>query len=251
MSEQNTNKRQLSLPGKLTASVDTLTFHNRYVKMMIEGRKPQKKDGKTVSGIIGLKLFAAITRDCIKSAQADDPFADLVLITLEQSEQRCRDKLISLSKKVDEALSIVPTGVSLSGVESVEPMYFQVAFSANPYASRAAYLLLNFDECLNKVWAARFKGLLGTNEANDFNQLAQRAVRAYFSKAKIYRHFGINRKDIVLTTARGAEAIKHYQRHHLELSEPVIKRELRGQFAPVINPAIIAQSSSTGFDEGL
>jgi integrating conjugative element protein (TIGR03761 family) len=243
--EQHMNK--IKLPGQLTAAADTIDFHNKHCIMMIEGRRPgQKEDGTRIPSIIGLKAFASITKTIIRSAAADDPYADFLLIQLEASEHKRLSDFDELKANIDKSLEMAPSSIKVDSATSAEPVTFEITWGANPYAYRAAYLLKQFDILLNIVWAARFKGILTRVQADKFTHQATHKMRSYFSVVNNWRHLGVTRSDINQKNQLADKANEHYK---FDLPEQVLSRELRGDFAPVINPALISEDSTNLVDE--
>ena len=240
-------RSRLQLPGSLVANADVLEFHNKYSKMLIEGRPGDKQ--QKIRAIIGLIRFASITKQITKAAQADDPYADMILLLLEEKEVKLSQQIEHFNNEVNNAVNkVVPKGfnIDFEGVHSTEPARFEIAWGANPYATRCAFKLKRADEVLCTIWLARHKGLITRNDAMTLTNRLQHRVRSYLSVVQDWKVFGLTRADYIQKNQRAQSAEKHFG---FSISDAVLSRELRGEHAPNINPAILQDQSSSFLDD--
>lgn len=210
-------------PGALEGE-NYLTLQTRLAQRAVNGR-PSSPDRKK-EAITGLTRFANLIKQVYYCAKLDDPYADMMLIKVEELIETAESEMTEMEEKVMSLLKVRPN-VSLSKSTSTKPVQVRIDF-ANPYAYRAAYLLAHFDDVGLAILTAHHVGVLPRMEKERLLNLAGRIVRRVFSSVDDFRHAGATKEDIKKRTAVGLKAIELYG----ELPEDVLNGERRAKFAP-------------------
>ena len=113
-----------SRAGALQSSVNIL-LHTHYAIRLWEGRKRDAPDDTGVKKkrpeIISMPQAIARAGNASRDSAADNPYADMALVRLEEALQRATLKINENFSSLDAILSAVPKGVTLSEVESADP----------------------------------------------------------------------------------------------------------------------------------
>lgn len=118
-----------SRAGALQSSVNIL-LHTHYAIRLWEGRKRDAPDDTGVKKkrpeIISMPQAIARAGNASRDSAADNPYADMALVRLEEALQRATLKINENFSSLDAILSAVPKGVTLSEVESADPLNVSV-----------------------------------------------------------------------------------------------------------------------------
>lgn len=210
--------------GALRGSTFIL-LHTFRAQLLVQGRPASGRNQ-----IFGLMQFASYVRDIFWCAKQDDPYADWWLLKIEEAIAESESELKSLAEEVDALLRGNPN-FRIEVARSEQPVRVDIQFS-NPYAHRAADLVLRYDALVCAIQTAAHVGLLDRDARERLLQLGAKPVRRALLTAAGYRARGITRQDVRQWTARGIEAKDLMG----ELPEDVINGSKRSRLAPDILP---------------
>jgi integrating conjugative element protein (TIGR03761 family) len=234
----DTPSTQPSQPGRLRGSY-SITLHTRQAQRLFRGRR--KTDDKP--GIIGLTAFSAIMTRVWEAAGADDPYADWFLLQVERAIEETRKLVHTRQQDVDKHLSSRER-VKIEVASSLEPVVLPLNFPT-PYGYMGAYLIEDFDQLVLSLLTAVHVALIPRDTAMATLSNTSRAIRRAFLTPAHHKLLGITRKDIVMTTQRGAQAITAMG----NLPPEILEGTLRSRFAPPIRtPAIAEEKAETPVD---
>ncbi len=212
-------------PGRL-ASTTTMQIHTRAAFSLIDGRA--RAEG--THPIPGLRQCGTALRFILAGCREDDPFADMFLVHVEDHFEEQAQLLANLNAAASERLASRDR-VTASPSKSDEPSLIRLAFN-NPYGYRAAYLLLDFDEYVQKIRTLAHIGYLPRRESGRLLDEAGTLVRSAFHKTLGYRYTGVTPEQYVARSDKAVAAIEKYGEIPLDIFEG--KRV--AQYAPVKLP---------------
>ncbi len=229
----DTPSTQPSQPGRLRGSY-SITLHTRQAQRLFRGRR--KTDDKP--GIIGLTAFSAIMTRIWEAAGLDDPYADWFLLQVEQAIEDTRKLVHTRQQDVDKHLSSRER-VKIEVASSLEPVELPLNFPT-PYGYMGAYLIEDFDQLVLSLLTAVHVALMPRDTAMATLSNTSRAIRRAFLTPAHHKLLGITRKDIVMTTQRGAQAIAAMG----DLPPEILEGTLRSRFAPPIRSSAVAEEKA-------
>lgn len=215
------NKR----PGMLRTRGD-LTLHTRSAHRLFYGRR--RDDTKKIKPIIGLVRFAHNMNQIYDLAAADDPYADAVLLKVENELDACRKSVTGHIAELEELLSDMD-GISINFHESMEPVKVQLEFKT-AYGFLAARILSQYDKLICLALSAMHVGLLFQEDWARVVGKSGRMIRYTYQLSTSYRFTGVSRVDIQANNSVARTAIEKYG----ELPQIILKAEKRSKFAPTL-----------------
>ena len=218
-------------PGPLHARVQ-LTLQTRHAQKLVHGRA----HSGSRPGIVGLFGFTRLLSSIWRAAGADDPYADGWLLALDSRLTEVNIALEALEETFRGRLDAA-CGLSVSMGGSRSPASTRLDFD-NPYAFRAAALLVSFDKVACAVLTARHTGLATRDETSQALHQAGRRLRGVFASLLEFRLTGVTRRDVALDT----EAAREAKRQWGELDADVLAGTRRAPHAP----RIVSPSSGPG-----
>lgn len=225
-----TEKKEEKSPraGALKSSL-SIELHSRYAIHLWEGRRAEKttegqrKRPEIVSMPRVIQRAGMISRD----ASADNPYADALLIALENALANASATIHALATETDTALASLPASVTLSDVVSVDPLNIGV-FSRSPLGYRCVWLLVGYDQLAMKTFQALHYGLISRQRKDQILDNGRHAVRKVYGVVQNHRFVAVTRQDILNKTPAGQQAIAL-------LGEPdpaIMDGSLRSAFSP-------------------
>lgn len=202
-----------------------ILLHTFRAQWLVHGRP-----GGERNQIFGLLEFASYARDIFWCARMDDPYADWWLVKMEEAIATSEMELQNLAQEVETLLQRNPN-FRIEVGRSEHPVRVDIQFS-NPYAHRAANLVLHYDALICAIQTAAHVGLLDRDARERLLGMGAKPVRRAFLSATGYRARGITRQDIQQWTARGIEARALMG----DCPEEVLNQSKRGRLAPDILP---------------
>lgn len=237
MSEPSQTTGPAIVPGRLRNFVE-MTIQTRQAQRLVQGRRGT--DGKPP--IIGLYRYGAMVRTIWSGATRDDPYADWVLLQVEQALHESKDEIATLKQTIEADMARV-AAMKVGLAHSLEPARVELTFS-NPYGYMGAWLLADFDELVLAVLTARHVGLINRDASERMLGEGGRAVRRAYATAQGYRATAVKREDLRGGTRRAERA----QQAMGELPQAVLDGDLRPEHAPVIEG--VQPSNSHSDDAG-
>ncbi|PHM64418.1 integrating conjugative element protein [Xenorhabdus stockiae] len=204
--EKNASQPRLRA-GVLTSSL-TIELHTHYAIRLWAGRR-REDISKThqVTAILGMPQVIKRAGHISVDAAADNPYADVWLVKLEQALKAASANLRQNLAILQDTLNAVPPQITLSAVSSVEPLNISV-YSHSPLGYRCVWLLVGYDQLAMKTFQAFHYGLISRAERDAFLHNGSRAIRQIYGLVRSYRSLAITRQDIAEKTPAGLAAIK-------------------------------------------
>jgi integrating conjugative element protein (TIGR03761 family) len=240
----DSNEQQPAIPlraGNLQSSLK-VELHTHYAIRLWEGRKSPAQAEKPIASddteadkrivrhrpeIISMPQVIRRAGNASRDSGADNPYADAMLLKLEESLTRSSARIQQYVDTLNHELQGLPPGVTLSNVTSSSPLNISV-FSHTPLGYKCVWLLIGFDQLAMKAFQAAHYGLISRNERDNYLDRAGHAVRQVYGVIQPYRSVPVTRDDITGRTARGLEVIKR----HGEPDADIMSGKLRSSFSP-------------------
>ena len=220
---KSTEPLQLNL-GALRSAM-SLTLHTHHASRVWHGRAPT--EGK--ASIVGLNGFVSIMNKLKRGSEQDDPYSDWWMLRIEDKLEQTKNTLQTLAEQVDQALTNVPSALSLGENLNVQPVKLPLFVNAQ-LGFAAVYLLADYDEIARKLILAHHTALIDRSTMERWLNDGAHALRSLFSLAQQYRYSGTQRDDFAAKNAAARAAIEKFG----ELPQDVLEGTRRSRFAPPI-----------------
>ncbi|MCS3403182.1 TIGR03761 family integrating conjugative element protein [Pantoea sp. B566] len=226
-----TDKRTGALQSEMT-----IALHTNYAIGLWQGRKPEKNetDKPGRHGIIGMPQFFQRAGQINQDSLRNNPWADQAMYQLEEKIRSASEAMTSLLEQIDKDMSMLPKGVSVSDVESAEPLDINV-FTRTPLGYRCVFLLMGFDQFAKKVLQASHYGLITRSKRDQYLSEGGRLLRQIYGTVLSYRHVDATRID-------AAEDNETWRKACEAAGEPdraVLLGDKRSAFSPPVNEASV------------
>ena len=212
---------QLNL-GSLRSAM-TLTLHTHHASRIWHGRAPS--DDRPA--IVGLNGFVSLMNKMKRGAEQDDPYSDWWMLRIEDKLADTKAKLQGLREQVDQALTNVPTALSLGENLNVQPVKLPLFIGAQ-HGFMAVYLLADYDDLARRLILAHHTALIDRSTLERWLHEGAHALRSLFALAQQYRYSGTQRSDYADNNAAAQAAIEKFG----ALPQEVIDGTRRSRFAP-------------------
>ncbi|EBL8291894.1 TIGR03761 family integrating conjugative element protein [Salmonella enterica] len=188
--------------GPLRTTV-TIELHTHLATRTWSGRQPNPEE--KIHGIIGMPRLLNILNVIRLDAAADNPWADLWMLRLEERLLSAREEMNTLISSMKAVFSQLPEMMTVEGCASIQPARFPV-FASTQLGFIAVYLLTDFDELMRKSLLAHHMALINRLEMNDLRQRGGNLIRSILVLAQKYRRIPVTRQDIREGNARAIAA---------------------------------------------
>lgn len=225
MSNERNSPESLQLNLGALRSAMSLTLHTHHASRIWHGRAPT--EGKPA--IVGLNGFVSIMNKLKRGAEQDDPYSDWWMLRIEDKLEQTKNTLQTLGEQVDQALTNVPSALSLGDNLNVQPVKLPLFVNAQ-LGFAAVYLLADYDEIARKLILAHHTALIDRSTLERWLNEGAHALRSLFSLAQQYRYSGTQRDDFAAKNAAARAAIEKFG----ELPQDVLEGTRRSRFAPPI-----------------
>ena len=225
-----------------SSSPDFIYLHTSTAKKLVHGRRPTphagntpptKKEASKEAGIIGLFRYADMIRIIRDAAVADDPYADWWLIQITERLEELQQEISQHQQNYDAKLSARAAHVRHHVGVSFEPVPVPITFH-NPYAWRAAYLVIDYDTLVRTGAKVKEAGLMIPSDTARINSLTESNMRALFQFVSLWKNLSLTRDDVRQNTQRAQQARGAMGEG---LPQDVLDGTWRDQYAPVIKRA--------------
>ncbi|MCC3701649.1 TIGR03761 family integrating conjugative element protein [Rouxiella badensis] len=229
--DNNKNNSISVRAGALKSSLN-IELHSQYAMNLWEGRKERPATEVKPKKHMIFSMPSVIQRAGVIffDSTADNPYADALLVALEQSLLQATEVILKLVVKVETLIQSVPPGITLSEVASINPLNIAI-FSRSPLGYRCVWLLVGYDQLVIKTFQAYHYGLISRCYRDNSLEEAGHSVRKVYGIVQNYRFADVTRQDIADNTEAGIKAITL-------LGEPmpeIINGTLRSTFSPPLN----------------
>ena len=238
---KNSKRKNLNVPGEQPGTLRhdvTMEIQTMLAQRLIRGRERSEE----VNPIVGVIGFGQRTGALWRAAESDDPYADWVLLRIEESLQSIKKSIDSHSKRIGEVLEAMD-GFEIDIAQSSEPARIPLQFN-NPYGYMVAYLVSDFDKLSCKVLTARHLGLIERQRSDEILREAGRGIRRLLNCAFEWRFTGVNREDIRQQNQNAARA----QQQMGNVPADVLSGQKRARMAPQIHSGKNSASPTEGVE---
>ena len=229
-------------PGRVVGG-GQMMLHSREAHRLFYGRR--KKEEESLYPIVGLARFASQTAQIWSASILNDPFADWVLIDVEDRFDKVEK---NLSRKIEAFKDLLcgQENLTYDIQHSVSPVAFEINFHT-PYGFKGAHTLMSFDHFMRYALTARHVALLTNDDWTENVQMIARSIRGTFNMVNTWRHTGATRHDFAANNAIARRAIETYQsdinRTHRspDIPEDILTGTRRPKFGPTIRDRQIVE----------
>jgi len=238
MTDNNDNAASSAQQAGALKSSLTVELHTLYAIRLWEGRKRQTGKNDNAAGndssvqqrraeILSMPQVISRAGRAWQAAVEDNPYADAILLRLEESLARSHEKISTIVERLNHVLKAIPSGISITDVASSSPLNIGV-FSQSPIGYRCVWLLVGYDQLALKAFQAAHYGLISRNERDQYLDSGGHAIRQVYAVIQPWRAVSVTRDDIEHRTARGAEAIERFG----EPDPDILSGKRRSSFSP-------------------
>lgn len=188
--------------GPLRSSI-TIELHTHLATRTWTGRQPDPAEN--IHGIIGMPRFLNIMNVIRLDTVADNPYADLWMLRLEERLLVAREEMNVLIGSMKTVFSQLPETMTVEGCASIQPARFPVFASTQP-GFIAIYLLTDFDELMRKALLAQHMALINRVQMSELREKGGNLIRSILVLAQKYRRIPVSRQDIRECNARAVAA---------------------------------------------
>ncbi|MGU9648493.1 PFL_4669 family integrating conjugative element protein [Salmonella enterica subsp. enterica serovar 6,7:l,v:-] len=216
--------------GPLRSSI-TIELHTHLATRTWTGRQPDPAEN--IHGIIGIPRLLNILNVIRLDAQADNPYADLWMLRLEERLLAAREEMNTLIDSMKTVFSQLPEMMTVEGCASIQPARFPV-FASTQLGFIAIYLLTDFDELMRNALLAQHMALINRVQMNDLRQKGGNLIRSILVLAQKYRRIPVTRQDIRERNARALAAEEQVG----PVPEDIFDGSCRSAFAPPLRQPV-------------
>lgn len=192
--------------GKLRSDIE-MTLHTFHAARLWSGRKPNTGDKH--QGVLGLTGFVHITSRITRASAEDDPYADWMLIQIEERLEKGKVRIAEIRDEIKTILAKIPRQLNISENLNMSPARIPL-YVNTPLGFQGAYLLIEFDEMVRDLLLAQHVGLIGRENKEVLINQGAHQVRSLFALTQNYRYTGCSRDDIAANNAKARETIEKY-----------------------------------------
>lgn len=229
-------------PGALKMTSE-VAMHTQLGVALFYGRKGNQK--KRIAPIVGLARFAKKVAEVWRASSEDDPYADYILLCIEDAYETASVRLERMTKDVEVAVKEdIEMIISTEFMESKKPTLLKTEFSC-PWAWRGLKLLKTYDHLVRMALAGRHIGLYTNEDWQAIVYESARGIRHMFIQAEKWMYTGIGRENIVEDDDYAKQAYETYlsknKKDCLSLDDDVINGNRRARLSPEIkgNPRAV------------
>ncbi|MCG7928974.1 MAG: PFL_4669 family integrating conjugative element protein [Candidatus Thiodiazotropha sp. 6PLUC2] len=208
-------------PGRLKTK-GSVVIHTRSAHDLFYGRRGDKESG--INQIVGLTLFATNANNLTMLCQRDDPYAEAVLIKIENLFDDFEKDLKNKVKHLQELLDGME-GMVIDFHESEDPITIPLEFGT-PYGYIAVRCLSQYDKLVTLAYSAKQIGLLVQSDWHRYVVKTRTKLRHIFHVSTRYRFGGATRDDIAANNAAARSVIEKYG----DLAEEILMKDQRARF---------------------
>lgn len=226
--------------GPLRTTV-TIELHTHLATRTWSGRQPDPEE--KIHGIIGMPRLLNILNVIRLDAVADNPYADLWMLRLEERLLDAREEMNVLIDSMKTTFSQLPEMMTVESCTSIQPARFPV-FAGTQLGFIAIYLLTDFDELMRKSLLAHHMALINRTELNNLRQRGGNLIRSILVLAQKYRRIPVTRQDIRECNARALAAeeqaglvpVDIFDGSRRSAYAPPLRQSMDEPSAPVVEP---------------
>lgn len=213
-----------------------IELHTNYAIGLWTGRRPEKgEEGEPPRhGIMGMTQFFNRATSIFTHSAQNNPWADETMLRLEEKISHASERMKELITLLDKQMEMIPAGVSLSEVNSSDPLDIHV-FTRTPLGYRCVFLLVGFDQFAKKVLQASHYGLITRSQRDQYLSEGGRLLRQIYGTVLNYRHVNVSRLDAAQNNDAWQKACEEFG----EPEKAVLLGDKRSAFSPPVNEASV------------
>ncbi|MCH5049197.1 PFL_4669 family integrating conjugative element protein [Pectobacterium aquaticum] len=233
---QPTRERE-SRSGALKSSL-TLDLHTHYAIRLWDGRRKEQTATADVNSqrpprhIFSMPQVISRAGQAYQASVADNPYADALLVKLEDAIEISTDKVQQVVHEISEILKSIPVSITLTDVVSVSPLNIGV-YSSSPLGYRCVWLLVGYDQLAMKVFQAFHYGLISRATRDQYLDKGGYAIRQIYSIVQNYRAVAVTRNDILTKTPAGLKAIELYGEPDADIMSGKVRSSFSARLSPI------------------
>lgn len=223
-------------PGAFKSMVGEVTLHTTLAVALFTGRPGNLS--KQLPPIIGLTRFAKRSVEIWTAAEQDDPYADHVLLHIEEAYDTAKKRLDNMTKDVSAAMEdYLDIDFEDSAMSSRKPTTLQAEFHS-PWAWRGLKLLKQYDDLVKLALGGKHIGLYTEEDWIAIIHETGRGLRHMFLRSEYWIYTGIGRENVKADDRFAKEAYEKYvkgnRKDFLMLDDDVINGVRRAKLSPKI-----------------
>lgn len=216
--------------GPLRSAI-TVELHTHLATRTWTGRQANPEEN--THAIIGMPRFLSILNIIRLDCVADNPYADMWMLRLEERLLAAREEMNDLISSTKTVFSqLLPEMMTVENCLSIQPARFPV-FAASQLGFIAIYLLTDYDGLMRNALLANHMAFLSRAELNSLNQRGGNIIRSILVLAQRYRRLSVTRQDIREGNVRALAA----QEQAGPVPNDIFDGSLRSAWAPPLRPA--------------
>ena len=201
-----------------------VTIQTHQAQVLLTGREATAGRPR----IIGLMQFSTYLSQISVAAKQDDPWADWMLVQVEERLEEAENKLAGQQANLDRVLAANPL-MDIQVSESIKPLKVSIGF-ASSHAYWVARVILQYDAVVRAVLTARHHALIDQQLGSLLMDDAAKLIRRVFETTARYRVAGLTRADVQAGGERVAEAVQKMG----TVPADILDGSRRAKFAPAI-----------------
>ncbi|KHS98147.1 hypothetical protein RC88_05165 [Pectobacterium parvum] len=231
------SRERESRSGALKSSL-TLDLHTHYAIRLWDGRRKEQTATADVNSqrpprhIFSMPQVISRAGQAYQASVSDNPYADALLVRLEDAIEISTDKVQQVVQEISEILKSIPVSIKLTDVMSVSPLNIGV-YSSSPLGYRCVWLLVGYDQLAMKVFQAFHYGLISRATRDQYLDKGGYAIRQIYSIVQNYRAVTVTRDDILARTPAGLKAIELYGEPDADIMSGKVRSSFSARLSPI------------------
>ncbi|AZK61308.1 PFL_4669 family integrating conjugative element protein [Pectobacterium parvum] len=231
------SRERESRSGALKSSL-TLDLHTHYAIRLWDGRRKEQTATADVNSqrpprhIFSMPQVISRAGQVYQASVVDNPYADALLVRLEDAIEISTDKVQQVVQEISEILKSIPVSIKLTDVVSVSPLNIGV-YSSSPLGYRCVWLLVGYDQLAMKVFQAFHYGLISRATRDQYLDKGGYAIRQIYSIVQNYRAVDVTRNDILAKTPAGLRAIELYGEPDADIMSGKVRSSFSARLSPI------------------
>lgn len=191
--------------GALKSSL-SIELHSDYAIRLWTGRPADKSVQGGIPAIPGMPQAIHVAGLVYHDSAEDNPYADMVMVQLEQALVEASVQTQQNVDKLDALLTTIPAHIVMGGIAAANPLNIGV-FCHSPLGYRCVWLLVGYDSLVMKAIQAHHYGLIPRLHRDTLLKRGAHQVRSIYGILRRWRRMAVTRADILHQTAQGIAAV--------------------------------------------
>lgn len=226
MAEEKNPQSSAQRAGALKSAL-SIELHSDYAIRLWSGRQADKVTKGGRPAIASMPLVIHVAGTVYRDSAADNPYADAVMVQLEQALIQASAQIQAKVGELDSVLGAIPVQISLTSITSVKPLSIGV-FSSSPLGYRCVWLLVGYDQLAMKAFQAHHYGLISRQHRDALLKQGGHQVRRIYGILRNWRRVEVTRSDILNQTQQGQAAVSRLGTP----DDAIMSGTLRSSFSP-------------------